>query len=83
MSRRERTTSLKLGSLIDGTAPWLEFTTQAAFRSFAYNDPQKNPKKLPVDVALVLGEVKQLTDGSTALANFTQLSSNLPTIVNP
>jgi hypothetical protein len=76
-------TTLKLGSLIGGSAPWMQFATSKTFQSFTIVDKDKNPKNLPEDVALLVGRVTGLTDGSQALANFKQLAGNLPTIFDP
>lgn len=75
--------TLKLGSLIGGAQPWLEIATTGAFSTYVYKDATKNPMNLPVDVALMLGKVNNLTQGSQALAKFNLLSTNLPTIVDP
>jgi hypothetical protein len=76
-------TTLELGSLLGGAQPWMTFNVAPSFQSFKIVDAMKNPANLPVDVALMLGKVNNLTDGSQALANFNQLAGNLPAIVNP
>lgn len=76
-------TAMKLGSLIGGAAPWLEFSIAPGFRPFRFVDAEKNPNNLPADVALMLGTVKNLNDGSMALAKFNELSNNLPTVTDP
>jgi hypothetical protein len=76
-------TTLKLGSLIGGAAPWMEFATSKIFQSFVIVDKDKNPKKLPEDVALMVGKVSNLKDGSPELAKFKQLAGTVPAVIDP
>jgi hypothetical protein len=78
-----RPTNLKLGSLIDGAAPWLQLTTLKKFQTFTIVDKDNNPTNLPEDVALMEARIDGLKDGTPALANFQQLAANLPTIPDP
>jgi hypothetical protein len=80
---RSQPKNLKLGSLVDGAAPWLQFTTLKTFQTFTIIDKDNNPNNLPEDVSLMEGQIDGLKNGTPALANFQQLSANLPMITDP
>ncbi len=75
-------TGFSLGAGTDLPAFYLSFKT-GSFKTFTITDPKNNPKDLPEDVSVILGVDNGLTKGSQALALFTALSKNLPTITIP
>jgi hypothetical protein len=60
-------------SLIFSTGPFISYKIDAA----------ANPNKLPVDVAVVTGKIRDLNAGSQALNSFNILKNNLPTVTSP